>query len=84
MEESANEETPEIECGKDKGQGQVMTRKVDEKWRKTEAELPEQSRPLLRQLRADYTAAAKLHVPTWTGGPSAEILAELIRQGWHK
>ena len=61
-----------------------MTLKSDEKWSKAEAALPKKLQPLLKQLREDYVAAARLHVPGWTGGPSPEILAELIRQGWRK
>ncbi|HVY16977.1 MAG TPA: hypothetical protein VHB27_17275 [Rhodopila sp.] len=61
-----------------------MPSKSDEKWAKAEADLPEESRILLRQMKEDYITAARRHAPTWTGGPSAEILAELIRQGWRK
>jgi hypothetical protein len=61
-----------------------MTSQSDAKWSKVEAALPEALRSLLRQLRTDYMAAAKQHVPNYPGGPSAEILAELIRMGWRK
>jgi hypothetical protein len=61
-----------------------MTVKADKKWTDAEGTLPADSRPLLRRLREDYMAAARLHVPGYTGGPSAKILAELIRQGWRK
>ena len=61
-----------------------MPRSAEDRWEKAEASLPSEAQALLKQLRADYLAAARLHVPKWTGGPNAEILAELIRQGWHK
>jgi hypothetical protein len=61
-----------------------MTLKPDAKWSKAEASLPKELHPLLKKLREDYVTAARLHVPKWPGGPIAEILAELIRQGWRK
>lgn len=61
-----------------------MPRSIEDRWRMAEASLSNEAQSLLRQLRADYLAAACLHVPKWTGGPNPEILAELIRQGWHK
>lgn len=61
-----------------------MTSKSTKAWASAESELPENARPYLRQMRDDYTAAARLHVPGFTGGPSPKILAELIRRGWRK
>jgi hypothetical protein len=53
------------------------------KWAAAEADLDAALRPLLRQFRADYDAAAKLHT-AYKGGANPGILAELIRQGWRK
>lgn len=64
--------------------GESVAEKAEDRWAKAEASLTGDRGNLLKQLRADYLAAARLHVPKWSGGPSAEILAELIRQGWHK
>jgi len=61
-----------------------MALKPDERWFNAEAELPEGMRPLPKQLREDYLAAARRHVPRWTGGPNPKILTELIRHGWRK
>ncbi len=61
-----------------------MTRKSDNDWAEAETSLPAESRLLLRQLREDYMAAARRHVPTWPGGPSPKILSELIRLGWRR
>lgn len=61
-----------------------MAKQAEDRWTKAEADLPDDSRPALRQLRTDYLTAARRHVPNWTGGPNAEILAELIRLGWRK
>jgi hypothetical protein len=61
-----------------------MITKPDDRWQKAAADLPEALRPLLREMREDYIAASKLHVPGWTGGPNPKILAELIKRGWRK
>ncbi len=61
-----------------------MTTASDTKWAKAEALLPAELRPILKELRQDYQAASKIHVPNFTGGPSAGILSELIRMGWRK
>ena len=61
----------------------MPTKKTDQ-WAEMGATLPADDQSLLRQFRADYLAAARLHHATWTGGPSPKILAELIRQGWRK
>jgi hypothetical protein len=60
-----------------------MAKKPD-KWADAEANLSADEIACLRQLKTDYINAARLRVPTWTGGPSAEILAELVRLGWRK
>jgi hypothetical protein len=67
-----------------RSEGNGMPSKDGNPWSKAEAALPSELQHLLRQLRDDYITAARLHVPKWKGGPSPEILAELIRQGWHK
>ena len=54
------------------------------KWVEARGGLSVDLHPILEQLRLDYIAAAKEQVPTYQGGPSALILAELIRQGWRK
>jgi hypothetical protein len=47
-------------------------------------------RQALAELIEDYNAAAKLHVPNWTGGISwtgginRNVAAELVRMGWRK
>jgi hypothetical protein len=53
------------------------------KWAAAEASLDATLRPLLRQFRTDYDAAAQLHT-AYKGGANPGILAELIRQGWRK
>jgi len=58
---------------------------AEARWARAEASLPVELRPLLRQFSADYRKASEVHVPNYKGGgPSAEILADLIRQGWRK
>ena len=61
-----------------------MTTASNEKWAKAEAAMTAELRPILQLLKADYEAASKIHVPKWTGGPNAGILAELVRMGWRK
>lgn len=58
---------------------------AEARWARAEASLPPELRPLLGQFATDYRKASIAHVPNYKGGgPSAEILADLIRQGWRK
>ena len=61
-----------------------MAKKSEDRWPEVAAALSHEQQARLTQLRADYLTAARRLVPNWTGAPSAEILAELIRQGWRK
>jgi hypothetical protein len=58
---------------------------VDQKkWQSAKNKLPENLRPMMERLRSDWMAAQKEHIPTFAGGPNADILAALVRWGWHK
>lgn len=61
-----------------------MTAASKAKWDRARAGLPEGLRPALDQMYDDYMKAQRTHVPNYTGGPNAEILAELLRAGWRK
>ena len=61
-----------------------MTSASETKWATAEALLPVELQPILKELRHDYQAASKKHVPKYKGGPNAGILSELIRMGWRK
>jgi len=50
-----------------------------------ERTLTAEEKQTLDQLRADYSAAAKVHVPRWRGGGiSTGIAIALIQGGWRK
>jgi hypothetical protein len=47
-------------------------------------ELSTELETTLKQLKENYEAASRIHVPNWKGGPNMGILSELVRMGWRK